>query len=135
MDKVLLFTDGGSRNNPGPAAAGFVIRNESGKVLKKRGEYLGRATNNEAEYQALIRGLTETRKLKPRRVRCFLDSTLVVNQLNGDFKIKEARLRELVLKVKSLERELGEVFYEYIPREKNQEADGLVNKALKEKGF
>lgn len=135
MDSALLFTDGGSRHNPGPAAVGYVLKTEGGQLIKKHGEYLGRATNNEAEYKALITGLTAAQALKVRRVVCFLDSLLVVNQLNGVFKTKEARLRELIFKVKSLEQEFDRLKYEYIPREKNLEADALVNKTLDERGF
>lgn len=135
LTDAFLFTDGGSRNNPGPAAAGFVIRDRDGKLLKKYGKYLGRATNNEAEYQALILGLREVASRGFKQVRCFLDSSLAVNQLNGVFKIKEARLRELVFKVKALERKFAAVSYEHVPREQNREADELVNKALNERGF
>lgn len=132
MEKILLYTDGGSRNNPGPAATGFVLKDESGKILKKGGTFLGLATNNEAEYQALIEGLTEAKKFNPQSLTCFLDSSLVVNQLNGVFKIKEARLRQLVFEVKKLEPNFASVRYQYISREKNKEADALVNKVLDE---
>jgi len=133
MDKLLLHTDGGSRNNPGPAATGFVLKNESGEVLKKGGTFLGVATNNEAEYRALIEGLQAAKEFHPNHLDCFLDSLLAVNQLNGVFKIKEARLRELVFETKSLEQELTSVRYQYVPREENKEADTIVNQILDEK--
>lgn len=133
MEKLLLFSDGGARNNPGPAAVGFVVKTEGGQVLKEGGRFLGTATNNEAEYQALIDGLEAVREFAPDYLDCFLDSSLVVNQLNGVFKIKEVRLRELVFKVKALEQSLKSVRYQYVPREKNKEADALVNKILDEK--
>jgi len=132
MEKLLLYTDGGSRNNPGPAAIGFLIKGEDGQILKKGGRFLGQATNNEAEYYALVEGLKEAKKLSPQHLTCFLDSSLVVNQLNGKFKIKEARLRELVFEVKTLEKEFASIRYYYIPREKNREADAIVNQILDE---
>jgi len=133
MEKLLLYTDGGARNNPGPAATGFLIKDEEGQVVKKGGTFLGLATNNEAEYRALIEGLQAAKKLNPNRLDCFLDSSLAVNQLNGVFKIKEARLRELVFEVKTLEKEFPSLRYQYIPREDNKEADALVNQILDEK--
>jgi len=132
MDKLLLYTDGGARGNPGPAAVGFVIKTETGQIFKEGGRFLGVATNNEAEYQALIDGLEAAKEFAPDHLGCFLDSALVVNQLNGVFKIKEARLRKLVFKVKVLEQSLKSVRYQYIPREKNKEADAWVNKVLDE---
>ena len=133
MRKLLLYTDGGSRNNPGPAAAGFLIEDEAGQSVKKGGTFLGLATNNEAEYRALIEGLKAAKEFRPDHLDCFLDSSLVVNQLNGVFKIKEARLRELVFEVKTLEKEFRSLRYQYIPREENKEADALVNQILDEK--
>lgn len=132
MEKLLLYTDGGSRNNPGPAATGFVLKDENGQVLKKGGRFLGLATNNEAEYQALIEGLKVAKEFSPQHLDCFLDSSLVVNQLNGKFKIKEARLRELIFEVKKLEPGFESIRYQYIPREKNKEADAIVNEILDE---
>lgn len=133
MEKLLLYSDGGARNNPGPAATGFVLKNEDGKVLKKGGRFLGQATNNEAEYQALLDGLRAAKGFNPESLTCFLDSSLVVNQLNGTFKIKEPRLRNLVFEVKTLEREFRLIRYSYIPREENKEADATVNQILDEK--
>ena len=132
MEKLFLYTDGGSRNNPGPAAIGFLIKAESGQTLKKGGRFLGQATNNEAEYHALIEGLKEAKKFDSRYLICFLDSSLVVNQLNGVFKIKEARLRGLIFEVKTLEKEFKSIQYCYVPREKNKEADAIVNQILDE---
>lgn len=132
MEKLLLYTDGGARSNPGPAAVGFVIKTEAGQIFKEGGRFLGVATNNEAEYQALIDGLEAAKEVAPDHLDCFLDSSLVVNQLNGVFKIKEARLRALVFEVKNLENEFKSIHYQYIPREKNKEADAWVNKVLDE---
>lgn len=130
MEGLLLYSDGGSRNNPGPAATGWLLKNKEGEPLKKGGRFLGQATNNEAEYQALIEGLKEALNFEPESLTCFLDSSLVVNQLNGTFKIKEARLKDLVFKVKSLEKNFEEVHYQYVPREQNKEADEIVNQIL-----
>ena len=132
MEKLLLYTDGGSRNNPGPAATGFILKTENGQVLRQGGKFLGTATNNEAEYLALLEGLKEAKEFNPKQLNCFLDSSLVVNQLNGVFKIKEARLRRLIFEIKKLEPEFESIRYRYIPREKNKEADAIVNEILDE---
>lgn len=125
-----LFSDGGSRHNPGPAAAGYILRDETGNVLEKKGEYLGPATNNEAEYRALILGLTAAKRFAPATVNCFLDSELVVRQLKGEYRIKEAHLQKLAAAVRALENLFNGVHYQHIAREKNVEADRLVNLAL-----
>lgn len=138
MKKLIIFTDGGSRGNPGPAAAGVVIKSENGPILASFARKLGETTNNVAEYQAVIAALNwlkENHQLLTTnyQLHFFLDSKLVVNQLNGFFKIKEAHLRELLLKIRQLEQEVGgNVTYSLIPREKNWEADTLVNRALDE---
>jgi ribonuclease HI len=132
MEKLLLYTDGGARHNPGPAAAGFVLKTESGQILRRGGKFLGTATNNEAEYQALLEGLRAVKEFRPQHLDCFLDSSLVVNQLNGRFKIKEARLRELIFEIKKLESDFASVNYRYISRERNKEADAMVNEILDE---
>ncbi len=128
-----VFTDGGALGNPGPAAVGVVIKRE-GKTIKKLAKYLGKTTNNVAEYSAVIEGLQwliANSKWQIEGIVFFLDSKLVVNQLNGLFKIKDYKLRNLVIKVRQLEREIGgNVFYRYIPREKNKEADLLVKRVL-----
>ena len=123
---LKIFTDGGARGNPGPAAAGVVIKNEKGKVLTQFGKPIGHATNNIAEYMGVVEALkclkARGSRLEPRgqKVDFYLDSKLAVNQLNGVFKVKNPKLRELVLKIRNLEQEIGaEIFYHYIPREKN----------------
>lgn len=135
MRVVHLFTDGGARGNPGPAAAGWLIKKPSGEILKKGGRFLGRATNNEAEYRALLDGLREVKKFAPIETACFLDSKLVVEQLKGNYKTKEPRLKELLFKVKSREPELGAVSYTHIDRAQNKEADGIVNQILDRQGY
>lgn len=133
--QLFVYTDGGSRGNPGPAAAGFVIKNSQGKILAQNKKYLGEATNNVAEYQAVIEALQWLLTSPPTdhwsKVNFFLDSKLVVSQLTGLYKIKDAKLRALVIEVKELERQLGKkIVYSFIPRQQNQEADSLVNQCL-----
>jgi ribonuclease HI len=138
--KLIIHTDGGARGNPGPAAIGvFIQEDESGSLVTRvaHGERIGETTNNVAEYTAVQRAL-ELVKEKLRRpagesvtIRFILDSTLVVNQLNGLFKVKEPRLRELLLGVRTREQEVGgHITYEAVRREFNTDADKLVNAAL-----
>jgi len=129
-EKLFLYTDGGSRNNPGPAAVGLVIQDTKGNIIEKQGKYIGEYTNNEAEYMALIEGLKVTKNYHPESLVCFLDSQLVVNQLNGIFKVKKAHLAELLLEVKKLEVEFSNIEYRFVKRDKNYLADSLVNQAL-----
>lgn len=128
-----IYTDGGSRGNPGPAAVGIVIKDQNNTILHQFGECIGTATNNVAEYQGVIFALNHliTKKLKPKSIHFFLDSALVVNQLNGLWKVKDSNLRQLVIKVHELEGELNSnIQYTAIPREKNSEADTILNQAL-----
>lgn len=131
--KLFLFTDGASRGNPGPAAAGVVLKGEKGKVLIERGQFLGRMTNNEAEYRALLLGLELAKDLRPETLVCFLDSELVVSQINGLWRVKKSHLRELLFKVRQVERHYPKVLYKLIPREENADADTLANEALRGK--
>lgn len=130
-NNLTIYTDGGARGNPGPAAIGVFIVDDKGLEITRFGKTIGPTTNNVAEYTAVISALEwlkQNQELRIEKVKFFLDSKLVVNQLNGIFKIKEARLRELIIKVRRLEQETGiNIFYVYIPREKNKIADGLVN--------
>jgi len=131
---LKIFTDGGARGNPGPAAAGYVVYDDAGNLREKRGKPLGKATNNEAEYQAVIEALEYARGLKNQvtSIGFFLDSQLVVNQLNGIFKIKEPRLRNFKVKIQELENGLApaKITYSYVPRAENWQADKLVNETL-----
>lgn len=130
MSKLFIYCDGGARGNPGPAATGFVVKNSAGQILVQKGQYIGKATNNVAEYRAVIAAL-EWIADHPSSINFFLDSKLVVNQLKGLFKIKNKTLQSLVITIKKLERKLSApVVYFYIPREKNKAADSLVNDAL-----
>lgn len=139
MKKLIIYTDGGSRSNPGPAASAFVIKNESDAILSKGGEFIGMATNNEAEYKGVIfalKALIENHKnLLPVEIELRADSLLIVKQLSGEYKIKELRLRELCDQVKSLEKESGKVVYTHIPRSQNAHADRLVNEILDKQLF
>lgn len=131
--QLYVFCDGGARGNPGPAATGFLIKNKKKEVLVQEGKYIGRATNNVAEYQAVIEALEWLVKntLKIKEIHFFIDSQLVVNQLNGRFKIKNSNLQFLIIKIKGLENQIKEpIKYFYIPRTKNLQADLLVNRAL-----
>lgn len=128
-----IHTDGGARGNPGPAAVGVVIH-KNGMLLHKFGLTIGTATNNVAEYRGVIEALQYLQHASKEHVSeiiFILDSMLIVNQLNGLFKIKEPHLRELYLQVKLLEQEVGGVIrYTSVPREQNRDADFLVNQAL-----
>lgn len=134
--KVLhVYTDGGARGNPGPAAIGVVFIGEN-KEIGQISKTIGVATNNVAEYRAVLEGfswlISNFKQIGGyEKIHFFLDSQLVVSQLNGLFKVKNANLRDLLFKIREKEAELSkEVFYSHIPREKNRIADKLVNKAL-----
>lgn len=128
--KYKLFTDGGARGNPGPAAAGVVLKDDGGKVVKEMGMYLGICTNNEAEYRALILGLKMALKQEVSELECFLDSELVVKQLNGKYKVKNPNLKVFFDSVKKLEFEFSDVTYKHVFRTNNKEADSVVNQVL-----
>lgn len=131
MKRIKIYTDGGARNNPGPAGIGVVIKDEKGIILESHKDYIGEKTNNQAEYAAIIKGL-ELAKEKADIVECYLDSQLVVNQAKGVYKVKNSDIRELLFKLKTNEAPFKEVTYTLIPREQNKEADKLVNEALDE---
>lgn len=130
---IEIFCDGGSRKNPGHAAYGFVVK-VNGQTVKKDGQYIGIATNNVAEYTAVVEALIWLENhYKGEELSFNLDSNLVVSQLSGLFKIKNADLRNYVVKIKGLENSFKKINYRYIPREKNKEADLMVNLALDKK--
>jgi ribonuclease HI len=128
--KAKLFTDGGARGNPGPAAYGYVIEAEDGTVLASHGERIGVATNNVAEYRALIAGLDKALELAVPEVEVVSDSELLVKQMRGEYKVKNAALQELSIQASRLAREIGKVTYTAVRREHNELADRLVNEAL-----
>lgn len=138
--KIIIYTDGGSRGNPGPAAIGVILTDEKGKVIKEYAQKIGRATNNEAEYEAVIFGLQKAKllfggkKAKAMEVEIRMDSELVSKQLNGQYKILDRKIEELFLKTWNLKIDFGKVIFKFISRSENREADRLVNRALDYKG-
>lgn len=143
MQKIIVFSDGGAISNPGPAGIGVVIQpttdNKQLKTKKNYSQYIGLATNNEAEYKALIFALKKIKSLSGKKrsksleVECYLDSQLVTLQLNGKYKILEKSLQPLFLELWNLKIDFKDVKFNYIPRERNREADRLVKEALKNK--
>ena len=140
-DHFIVYKDGGARGNPGPAALGYVIKNEKGDVLKEHGEYIGEKTNNEAEYKAAIFALKKIKSLwgkekaKKAEVQIFADSELLVKQLNGQYKVENTKIQKFFLELWNLKVDFKEVRFTAVPREKNKEADRLVNEALDKKGY
>lgn len=130
MKKLIIHLDGASRGNPGPAAIGVVISNEKGKVILEIKEYIGKSTNNVAEYRALIRALEETKKYNPTSAIFYLDSELLINQINGIYRTRNKDLIPLLQKVRKLSNKFPQIKFQYIPREKNKRADKLANLAI-----
>ncbi len=133
MKYLKIYTDGGARGNPGPAAYGLVIKNQKENIIYKHSEKIGKATNNQAEYEGLIAGLRWLVKnnIQSEKIDFFLDSKLVVNQMQGNFKVKSLNIRPLWRRAKKLEEKFdGKIYYHHIPREENTEADKLLNEAL-----
>ena len=136
MEKIIIYTDGGSRGNPGPAGMGVVVANEKGKMVKEYSGFLGVKTNNEAEYEAVIFGLKKIKallgkeKIKNTEIEFRLDSELVARQLEGFYKIENEKLAPLFLKIWNLKIDFGRIYFKHIPREQNREADRLANEAM-----
>lgn len=136
---LSIYVDGGARGNPGPAAIGIVIE-QQGQVLKKYGELIDQATNNQAEYQAIIFAMKKAKllfgkkKAKQMELEFYSDSELIVKQLNHQYKIKEEDLQPLFIKVLNLVIDFGKVSFKHIPRSKNKEADRLLNQVLDNQG-
>lgn len=129
-EKLIIFTDGGARGNPGPAGIGAVLYDEKNQVVAEISQYLGVATNNQAEYRALIAALREATRLGAKEVICYLDSELVVRQLNREYEVKNKDLAPLFLDVYNLSLSFKKISYHHIPREKNGAADKLANEAM-----
>jgi len=131
-NEIVMYTDGGSRGNPGPSGIGVYIKT----LDKKFGEYIGEKTNNEAEYEALLFGLKKLKsiigkaKSKQIKIKCFLDSELIVKQLNHEYKLRDARIQKYFIEIWNLMLDFKKVSYSHIPREENKIADSLVNEAL-----
>ena len=133
MKVLRLFTDGASRGNPGHAAIGVVIEDDQGMRLRTFHRYIGTTTNNVAEYQALIDGLKALEPWKPDLVEVYMDSKLVVEQVNGRYRVKSPELQGLLRQVKDLMGRFPAVEFKHVEREKNRGADTLANMALDEK--
>ncbi len=125
-----LFTDGASRGNPGPAGAGVVLFDDKGREICTKAEYLGRCTNNVAEYQALIIGLQAAREIGCRKPAVFLDSELIVRQITGRYKVKNATLKPLFAQVQNLLQGFDDYTVAHVPRAQNSRADELANRGI-----
>jgi ribonuclease HI len=127
---MVVNVDGGSRGNPGPAAVGVVVQDGDGEVLEEVAERIGRATNNVAEYRALLLGIERARELGASELELIGDSELIVRQVKGEYKVKDAALRELHAEATRALEGFEEWSIRHVPRERNSEADSLVNRAL-----
>lgn len=129
-DKVIIYTDGGARGNPGPAGIGVVFFDHKKNILHQFAEYIGKATNNQAEYRAVILALEKAKELNFTELDFYLDSELVARQINGEYKVKDKDLGSLFVKVWNLKLGFKKVVFHHVTREKNKEADKLVNRAI-----
>ena len=129
-EKLTIYSDGGARGNPGPAGIGAVILGEKGKAVAKISKYIGETTNNQAEYKALIAALTKAKDLGACELEVFLDSELVVKQLNREYRVKDKDLAPLFVRVYNISLGFKKIVFKHIKREKNELADKLVNLAL-----
>jgi ribonuclease HI len=131
-DRLIIYSDGGARGNPGPAAIGVAIYDiaNTHEPIVTISKFLGHTTNNQAEYHALLAGLEQAHKLGAKELTCFLDSELVVKQLTGKYKVRESGLADLVGEILRLQNKFTRIDYRHVPREKNKLADRLVNEAL-----
>ena len=132
--KLRTYTDGGARGNPGPAAIGVLICTADGEIIEEHSETIGEATNNVAEYKALIAGMKKAKLLNAEELDCFMDSLLVVKQLNGEYRLKHVNMQKLYDEVQKMRRQFKAVSYTHVPREEEnmRRADQLVNYALDE---
>ncbi|MBU0619961.1 MAG: ribonuclease HI family protein [Patescibacteria group bacterium] len=128
--KLIIYTDGGARNNPGPAGIGVVAYDEQKNRIFQISKYIGNATNNQAEYQAVLAGIKKALELKVKELIFYLDSELVVKQLNREYKVKNKDLASLFVQIYNVILDFKKVTFQHIPREMNKEADRLVNEAI-----
>lgn len=128
--KIIIYSDGGARGNPGPSGIGAVLKDENSELVKEVSEFLGIATNNQAEYKAIIRALEEAKKLGASEIVAHLDSELVVKQLNGQYKVKNPGLAPLFLQIHNLRQGFEKIEFKHVRREFNKEADKLANDAM-----
>lgn len=131
---IIVRTDGGARGNPGPAGIGVVIEDTNGGVLEEHAKFLGRTTNNQAEYLAAILALDRALALGATEVELFADSELLVKQATGEYRVKNIDLQQRFREMKALEQKIGRVRYRHVRREMNKAADALANRAMDEKG-
>jgi ribonuclease HI len=127
---LILRTDGASRGNPGPAAAGIVIEVPGGDMIAYGKKYLGVMTNNQAEYRALILGLRAIARYRPSEAHIFMDSELVVRQMTGQYRVKDGSLRDLYEEAQLLVQQLPVVTFQHVTRDRNARSDALANEAL-----
>lgn len=132
LHEAKLYTDGGSRGNPGPSACGYVILSMDDEIVAQKGTYIGVTTNNQAEYQALKSGLEELRRMGVARVHVYMDSLLVINQMQGVYKVKNRDLWPIHESIKGIVATFSRVTFTHVPRELNKLADSAVNRALDE---
>lgn len=138
MEKVIIYTDGGSKGNPGPGGLGVVVCNHEGHIIKRYSHYLGEVTNNQAEYQAVIFALKKVKllfgkkKAKETEIEVRADSQLVVRQLSAEYKVLDSKIQPLFLTVWNSKFDFAKVVFKFIPREENEEADSLANQAMKD---
>lgn len=130
LTKAKLFADGGSRGNPGPSALGYAILDMDDRIVKKEGIYIGITTNNQAEYRAVKAGLEDAIRLGVKDLEVYLDSMLVVNQVNGEWKMKNPELMPIYSAIKGLVPEFDKITFSHVPRALNKIADGMVNECL-----
>jgi ribonuclease HI len=133
--EILIYIDGASRGNPGMSACACVIKDKKGGIIYKKGKFLGKTTNNYAEFSALKLALQKAKKLKPSSVKIYSDSSLLVNQFNGIYKIKNPKLFNLMAEIRMLALKFKSVTIEHISRDLNIEADRLANITLNKEGF
>ena len=130
-----LFTDGGSRGNPGPGAIGVVIENDKGETIYELSKYVGECTNNEAEYLALIAGLKVAKNKKLDSLEVYIDSELVAKQVNGEYRVKSPNLKKYYKEAANFRKKFDSLEFIHVKRHKNTKADALVNEALDSNGF
>ena len=127
---LKIFCDGGARGNPGPAAIGYVIKNSDDEIVHSEGKYIGETTNNQAEYQAVLFALEKAMEVGGTELDFYLDSELVVKQLNREYKVKNQDLAQQFIKIYNLQSRFDKISYTHVYREDNKEADAMVNQAL-----
>lgn len=132
--KLIVFTDGGARGNPGPAGIGVVIQDAQGKTIEAFGDYLGETTNNQAEYRAMVAALERAKALGATDVEAYADSELLVKQLHRVYKVKNSGLAPLFVKIWNLAQSFTSCTFQHVRRERNREADAMVNAAIDARG-